>query len=227
MRASQRIFQLLISAALACSDESAPEGEAGGALAPGGAVARDPSDTSLRFFVTSAGSGELGGNLGGLEGADARCQQHAAAAGAGSKVWSAYLSTATVDARDRIGPGPWHNAAGEQVAAGVDALHTDGLKNGDPQHMLDELGNLVPEIEHDILTGSDAEGRLFRMEDGRANTCGDWTLSVSSIGPRVGHSDIPAPQFSPSWNSAHTAPGCDQRSFNRAGGAGRLYCFAE
>ena len=111
--------------------------------------------------------------------------------------------------------------------ADVEALHTDGVKNGEPQHMMDELGNPVPQVEHDILTGSDSQGRVYRLEDGRANTCGDWTLSVSSIGPRVGHSDIPPPMFSPSWNDAHTAPGCDQRSLNRVGGAGRLYCFAE
>lgn len=209
---------LFVLLAFACSGEDDSDAEA---------RAAGPADTSLSFFVTSVGSGEQGGNLGGLDGADAACEQLAEAVGAGAKVWRAYLSTNTVNARDRIGAGPWYNANGDRVAADVDGLHAEGLKNGEPQHMMDELGNPVPQVEHDILTGSDSEGRVYRLEDGRANTCGDWTLSVSSIGPRVGHSDIPPPMFSPSWNDAHTAPGCDQRSLNRVGGAGRLYCFAE
>lgn len=217
MRSVPQTFLLLLLGTVACSGEEGSDD---------GARTADVEDTSLSFFVSSVGSGELGGNLGGLEGADARCQQLADAAGAGSKSWRAYLSTTAENARDRIGDGPWYNASGDRIADGVDGLHTDGLKNGEPQHMMDELGAPVPQIEHDILTGSDSEGRLYRMDDGRPNNCSDWTLSVSSIGPRVGHSDIPPPQFSPSWNDAHTAPGCDQRSFNRAGGAGRLYCFA-
>lgn len=218
MRPFPLILPLLLLGALACSDDEGATGADGAA---------DVVDTSLSFFVTSVGTAELGGNLGGLEGADARCEQLADAVGAGAKTWRAYLSTTTVDARDRIGSGPWYNASGDQVATDVEGLHTVGLKNGEPQHMMDELGNAVPQIEHDILTGSDAQGRVYRMDDGRANTCGDWTLSVSTIGPRVGHSDIPPPMFSPSWNDAHTAPACDQRSLNRVGGAGRQYCFAE
>lgn len=183
--------------------------------------------TGLSFFVTSTGSGAEGGNLGGLAGADAKCDMLATAVGVGDKTWRAYLSTSDVDARDRIGDGPWMNADGEMVAASVAALHADGLSNGDPQHMMDENGRVVPVNEHDIFTGSDSDGRLYVGDNGE-DTCGNWTLSTGTPGPRVGHSDIPSnPMFSPSWNNAHTAPGCDQQNINMVGGAGRLYCFAE
>ena len=176
----------------------------------------------LSFFVTSVGSGDAGGNLGGLEGADAACQALAEAVGEGARTWHAYLSTSTVDARDRIGSGPWYNAAGEMIAADVASLHADGLSNGDPQHALDENGQEVPGNEHDILTGSQEDGTLL---DG--STCDDWTSSSGGGQARVGHSDIPMnPMFSPSWNSAHDTPGCGPGHLQQVGGAGRLYCFA-
>jgi hypothetical protein len=176
----------------------------------------------LSFFVTSVGSGDAGGDLGGLEGADAMCQALADAVGEGARTWQAYLSTSTVDARDRIGEGPWYNAAGEMIAADVEALHTDGLSNGDPQHALDENGETVPGQEHDILTGSQEDGTLLADA-----TCDDWTSNGGGDVAQVGHSDIPMnPMFSPSWNSAHDTPGCGPDDLEQTGGAGRLYCFA-
>jgi hypothetical protein len=176
----------------------------------------------MSFFATSVGSGENGGNLGGLTGADATCQALADAAGQGSCTWHAYLSDSTEDARDRIGEGPWQNANGDVIAADVDALHVDGLSNGDPQHVLDENGQEVPGPEHDILTGSQEDGTLLE-----GSTCDDWTSDTADFVGRVGHSDIPMnPQFSPSWNSAHDAPGCRPQDLEQVGGAGRLYCFA-
>jgi hypothetical protein len=176
----------------------------------------------MTFFATSAGSGALGGNLGGLAGADAICQMHAEAAGQGGCTWHAYLSTADEDARDRIGSGPWQNAAGDVIAADVESLHTDGLSNGDPQHVLDENGAEVPGGEHDILTGSTEDGTVIE-----GSTCADWTSDSADDVAFVGHSDIPDnPQFSPSWNSAHETPGCREQDLDQTGGAGRLYCFA-
>jgi hypothetical protein len=174
------------------------------------------------FFATSVGSGAAGGNLGGLEGADATCQALAEAAGS-SRTWRAYLSTSTENARDRIGTGPWLNTADEMIAMDVDDLHDNGLSNGDPQHVLDENGDEVPANEHDILTGSDDDGTLHPS----GNTCEDWTSDGGADQARLGHSDIPAnPQFSPSWNNAHDSQGCDAQSLVDTGGAGRLYCFA-
>lgn len=176
----------------------------------------------MSFFATSIGSGENGGNLGGLTGADATCQALADAVGQGGCTWHAYLSDASEDARDRIGTGPWQNANGDVIANDVDALHADGLSNGDPQHVLDENGQEVPGQEHDILTGSQEDGTLLE-----GSTCGDWTSDTDEFLARVGHSDIPMnPEFSPSWNSAHDAPGCRPQDLAQVGGAGRLYCFA-
>lgn len=176
----------------------------------------------MSFFVTSVGSGEAGGNLGGLDGADGTCQAMAETAGQGKCTWHAYLSTSAEDARDRIGTGPWENAEGAVVAASVQALHDDGLSNGRPQHMLDENGQTVPASEHDILTGSLEDGTY---EDGAS--CADWTSNSSDDDAGVGHSDIPSnPQFSPSWNSAHVVSGCTQGNLQSTNGAGRIYCFA-
>jgi hypothetical protein len=176
----------------------------------------------MSFFATSVGSGEMGGNLGGLAGADAICQGLAEAAGQGACTWHAYLSDSTEDARDRIGAGPWFNFAGDMVAADVETLHDPGLSNGDPQHVLDEMGNEVPGPEHDILTGSQEDGTLLAD-----TTCDDWSSNTDDFVARVGHSDIPGnPMFSPSWNSAHDTPGCSAQSLEQTGGAGRLYCFA-
>ena len=219
---------LLLLSALGCSDDESGDAEAAENVETT-VAAEEPG--GLGFFVTSTGSGDSGGDLGGLAGADAKCQELAAAVGAGSRTWRAYLSTSSGSARDRIGAGPWLNAAGESVAADVASLHADGLSNGDPQHMLDENGDSVPGPQHDIFTGSNDAGELFVDANGAANTCDDWTSSSNDgaavLGPRVGHSDIPAnPMFSPSWNNAHTAPACDAMSIASVGGAGRLYCFA-
>jgi hypothetical protein len=176
----------------------------------------------MSFFATSVGSGKMGGNLGGLSGADAICQGLADAVGQGDCTWHAYLSDSTEDARDRIGTGPWFNFAMDMIAADVDALHTDGLSNGDPQHVLDENGEEVPGQEHDILTGSQEDGTLLAD-----TTCDDWTSNTDEFVAQVGHSDIPDnPMFSPSWNSAHATPGCSAGDLESTGGAGRLYCFA-
>jgi hypothetical protein len=199
-------------------------GGAGSAGTGGGAGSSGMGATAMSFFVTSAGSGADGGNLGGLTGADERCQDFAAAVGAGSKTWRAYLSTSTVNARDRIGSGPWFNQAGVQIAATVAALHTDGLSNGNPQHILDETGTPAPANQHDILTGSLEDGTIAGTL-----TCADWTSNAATPTgqPQVGHSDIPGnPDFSPSWNSAHVSGNCSQAGLVSTGGAGRLYCFA-
>jgi hypothetical protein len=198
-------------------------------MATGGGGAGGGEPAPFSFFVTSVGSGQLGGNLGGLAGADAICQALADAAGAGNATWHAYVSATTEDARDRIGTGPWVNFAGDTVAMDVDTLHADGLSNGPsaadpnaPQHILDEMGNPAPGAEHDILTGSLEDGTL---DDG--NNCNDWTSDAGGDSARVGHSDVPMnPQFSPSWNSAHDSAGCGEQDLIDTGGAGRLYCFA-
>lgn len=245
-----KITPLAVSALLlgGCSDDDSDGDDNGGSAGSGGAAGSAGSAgagggagssgsgnggsagsgstgaTAMSFFVTSAGSGADGGNLGGLSGADARCQAFAAAVSAGGKTWHAYLSTSTVNARDRIGSGPWFNQAGEQIAASVAALHTDGLSNGDPQHILDETGTPAPGNQHDILTGSLPDGTISGTL-----TCADWTSNSDTLtmNPQVGHSDIPGdPMFSPSWNSAHTSANCSQAGLVMFGGAGRLYCFA-
>jgi hypothetical protein len=197
-------------------------GTAGGSSMAGGAA----GDNEMSFFVTSVGSGEAGGNLGGLDGADATCERLAAAVGAGDKTWRAYLSTDTVNARDRIGDGPWFNQAGVLIASDVDELHADDtVFNGTPNLILDETGVVAPGPQHDILTGT--------LRDGTAAAglnCANWTSNDAALteNPQVGHSDIPAnPMFSPRWNEAHTSANCSQEGLAQRGGAGRLYCFAE
>ncbi len=180
-------------------------------------------DAAMSFFATSSSMGN-GGDLGGLEGADAYCQSLAEAAGS-AKAWAAYLSTDTVDARDRIGSGPWFNQQGEQIAADLAELFDEGtVFNGDPNRIVDETGAPIPGPEHDILTGSDAQGRAVA-----GLNCENWTSSSAELteNPQVGHSDIPTnPMFSPSWNAAHTSANCSQPGLAMRGGAGRLYCFA-
>ncbi len=209
-------------------DGSSTDGSSGpsddsGSSSVGDSSTGSPACEGMTFFATSVGSGEMGGNLGGLEGADATCQALAEAVGQGGCTWHAYLSTSEEDARDRIGTGPWQNANGDMVASDVESLHDDGLPNGDPEQLvLDENGAEVPGNEHDILTGSNEDGTLL---DG--STCADWTSSSGDDVARVGHSDIPDnPMFSPSWNSAHDTPGCAPDDLDQVGGAGRLYCFA-
>ena len=187
----------------------------------------------MGFFITSTGIGD-GGNLGGLAGADAHCQTLAEAAGAGHRTWRAYLSTqgaGAVNARDRIGSGPWANANGVVMATGVDNLHYDN-SNFNWQYTLDENGNQFasridgdPDFtEHDVLTGSQLDGTAF--PPGEDQTCSNWT-SNDEGSARVGHADrysFTTPGSS--WNSSHGTPGCSQEALVRVGGAGLLYCFA-
>lgn len=180
-------------------------------------------NTAMTFFVTSTGNGDNGGNLGGLSGADAKCQELAINAGAGGRTWRAYLSTASpaVNARDRIGSGPWANQAGVTIAANLASLHTTGVAG---PLILTELGAVVPSdpLDHDILTGSDSDGNV----DGDGKTCDDWTANSDAFGGMVGHADIAAEDLDgESWNSQHD-PQCDVASLASTAGTGRIYCFA-
>jgi hypothetical protein len=187
--------------------------------------------TPLSFFITSVGSGD-GANLGGLAGADAHCQKLAAAAGAGNRTWRAYLSGTengkTVNAKDRIGAGPWFNAKGVQIASNVAELHTEAAKTG-KEGSLTEKGEPVPgrgdkPNQHDILTGSQLDGTAFT--DGEDHTCNNWT-SNSTGSAQVGHHDRQGGGANPtSWNSAHASKGCSQQNLIATGGAGYFYCFA-
>lgn len=199
------------------------------------AVAQSPDMT---FFVTSAGIGN-GGNLGGLAGADNQCQTLAQASGAGSKTWRAYLSTQAADgkpavnAKDRIGRGPWQNAKGVVVAKDVSELH--GTNNVVKQTALNEKGEVVNGFgdtpnRHDILTGSQPDGAAFAGDADR--TCKNWTSSMQGAA-MVGHSDISGPATNPtakSWNAAHPSRGpdggCSQADLKSTGGDALLYCFA-
>jgi len=188
----------------------------------------------MTFFVTSAGPGN-GADLGGLAGADRHCHTLAAAVGAGDREWRAYLSTiATADApavnaRDRIGTGPWFNANGVKVAESVADLHGD-RNNLTKATVLTEKGDTVkgrgdqPNM-HDILTGSNLDGTAF-ADSGYTN-CGNWTSSGAEGGTRVGHHDrTGGGQHPTSWNSAHTSRGCGQENLRGTGGNGLFYCFA-
>jgi len=188
----------------------------------------------MSFFITSEGPGD-GANLGGLAGADAHCQSLAAAVGAGDRVWRAYLSAAAagdrpaVDARDRIGDGPWHNYAGVQVAASVGDLHSDDNRLG-KQTSLSEKGTEIngrgdsPNM-HAVLTGSDTDGTLV-AGDGD-HTCSNWTSSAADGSAQVGHHDRQGGGQNPtSWNSAHASRGCGQSDLQGTGGNGLYYCFA-
>jgi len=192
----------------------------------------------MTFFVTSIGMGD-GANLGGLAGADSHCQKLAAAAGAGDRTWHAYLSTSAADgkpavnARDRIGTGPWHNAKGARVAQGLADLHGDTLEvarlgntltrvtalteKGDPVKGAGDSPN-----QHDILTGSQADGRAFT--DGADHTCKNWTSNGDGTAQLGHHDRTGGPNTS--WNSVHPSRGCSQQNLVSTGGAGLLYCFA-
>ena len=194
---------------------------------------QDDEPPEMGFFVTSVGIGD-GANLGGLAGADAHCQSLAAAVGAGDRTWRAYLSTqgpGAVDARDRIGDGPWANANGLIMANSVSSLHHDN-SNFNWEHSLDENGEQFPSridgdpdfTEHDVLTGTQIVGTAFEAGDDR--TCGNWT-SNDEGSAMLGHADrysFTTPG-SP-WNAAHPSRGCSQDDLVATGGAGRFYCFA-
>ena len=200
------------------------------------ALATQPAaaqDSKMNFFITSAGPGQ-GAKLGGLAGADAHCQKLAAAAGAGGKTWKAYLSTSgsgAMNAKDRIGKGPWYNAKGVVVAKDVADLHSDNNKLG-KENSLTEKGAVVngrgdTPNQHDILTGSQADGTAFT--DSADHTCSNWTSSADGQGSaQVGHHDRqgggPAPT---SWNSSHGSRGCSQANLVGTGGNGYFYCFAQ
>ena len=189
------------------------------------------SKTPLGFFITSAGSGD-GANLGGLAGADAICQKLASAAGAGNRTWRAYLSGVEngkpVNAKDRIGPGPWFNAKGVQIAANGAELHSEAAKTG-KEGSLTEKGAVVngrgdTPNTHDMLTGSQLDGTAFT--DGQDHTCNNWT-SNSTGSAQLGHHDRQGGGANPtSWNSAHASKGCSQANLVATGGAGLFYCFA-
>jgi hypothetical protein len=188
--------------------------------------------SSMTFFVTSANPGK-GAELGGVEGAVRYCQQLASAVGAGSKTWRAYLSTqgaSAVNAKDRIGKGPWQNAKGVVVAKDVADLH-GASNNLNKQTALTEKGEGVKgrgdqPNEHDILTGSQPDGTAFATSDDK--TCGNWTKGGEGSAI-VGHHDRTGLDTSPpalSWNSSHPSRGCSVEALRTTGGAGYLYCFA-
>ncbi len=199
-----------------------------------GLGAAQAQDSAMSFFITSVGPGN-GADLGGLAGADAYCQQLAQAAGAGEQTWRAYLSTqeaggsAAENARDRIGQGPWQNAAGTVIAASLDELH--GANNLDKGTALDENGEPVngrgdSPNRHDILTGSQPGGTAFAAGEDR--TCGNWTSSGEGSA-MVGHHDrmgLRDDEPSRSWNSSHPSRGCSQEALQGTGGDGLFYCFA-
>jgi hypothetical protein len=198
-------------------------------------VSVQAQQATMTFFLTSAGPGK-GGDLGGLEGADRHCQQLAQAAGASGKTWHAYLSTqgaGAVNARDRIGKGPWQNAKGIEVAKSVDSLH--GENNLTKQTALSEKGDGISgrgdtPNRHDVLTGSQPDGTAFPA--GEDKTCGNWTKSGAGAAV-VGHHDRQGLNESApmkSWNSSHPSRGpdggCSQADLKSTGGDGLFYCFA-
>jgi len=195
-----------------------------------GLVFAADEDSSMSFFLTSAGPGD-GANLGGLSGADAHCQVLAESAGVDGKNWRAYLSTSEpiVNARDRIGAGPWANANGVQVAASVDDLHSDSNKLS-KENSVSETGGVIngrgdTPNRHDILTGSTLDGMAF--SDGNDHSCSDWTSSASDGSAQVGHHDRQGGGANPtSWNNAHASRGCSQSDLQGTGGDGLYYCFA-
>ncbi|MDF1777773.1 MAG: hypothetical protein P1V13_17215 [Rhizobiaceae bacterium] len=191
------------------------------------AAAEDPK---MGFFVTSVGPGN-GADLGGLEGADAHCDKLAVAAGTTGRTWRAYLSSEAdgkrgESARDRIGDGPWYNAAGELIAVDVDQLHLN--PNIVKRTALDENGNRVKgrgdqPNEHDLLTGSMADGTAYFPDDAD-HTCNNWTSSTDGSA-QVGHHDRHG-GGNTSWNSAHASRGCSPEGLKSTGGAGLFMCFA-
>lgn len=198
-----------------------------------------PENTSdVTFFVTSS---TQDGDLGGLDGADELCDDLATEIGSGNRTWRAYLSAENggdpIHARDRIGEGPWENAAGVVLADDLDDLHDPSLV-GDPDLFIDENGlringqwNAGDPNEHDIMTGSDSDGRLMMVAD-MTTTCDDWTSNTLAPGPQVGHTDGMGPMMNTSmpnftsWNGGHASRGCSADLLSMSGSTGRIYCFA-
>ena len=197
-------------------------------IAIGLPVSAQSASEKMTFFITSSGSGK-GANLGGLSGADQHCQMLAKAAGAGNHTWRAYLSTKTMNARDRIGKGPWYNAKGVMVAKDVDDLHGANNKLS-KENSITEKGEVVngrgdTPNQHDILTGSQLDGTAIK--DGADHTCSDWSSTAADGSAQVGHHDRQGGGTNPtSWNSAHPSKGCSQENLVATGGSGRFYCFA-
>jgi hypothetical protein len=209
-----------------------------GAQAQGGGGGRQAGPPPpMSFFVTSTSKGQ-GANYGGLAGADAFCQELAAAAGRGGATWHAYMSTqgpGAVNARDRIGNGPWYNARGQLIGMNVAQLHGDTIEQArvgnilGKQMSLTEKQGIVNGVgdmpnQHDILTGSTPDGRAYT--DGMDHTCSNYTSNADGMGQvQLGHSDKQGGGNS-SWNSAHGSRGCSQPNLIQTGGNGYLYCFA-
>ena len=206
------------------------------AVSQSGAAQKPPASLEMggkksvtRFFITSRGLGK-GGNLGGLAGADAHCQALAKAEGSGDHTWRAYLSTMAtstspaVNARDRIGKGPWYNALGDRISINLQQLHTDGGNKISVENAVTERGDTVEFEDHDILTGSRADGTSY---PGTGDlTCANWTSSGRGRA-QVGHFDRMGQDAGQrSWNSAHATRGCSQQDFRATGGSGLFYCFA-
>jgi hypothetical protein len=227
MKKNSHVVALAVSAALC------------GLVAAGaGGVAQ--AQSAMTFFITSANPGK-GADLGGLEGADRQCQKLAEAAGAGGKTWHAYLSTQApalndpnyVNARDRIGKGPWQNAKGAVIATSVDDLHSPNNKIS-KETALDEKGQVVNATgdnpnNHDMLTGSRPDGTAYPGAPFPDMTCGNWTKGGTDGTAMVGHHNkagtIPN-SWAMSWNSSHPTLGCDLPTLRKTGGAGLFYCFA-
>ncbi|HEX7272388.1 MAG TPA: hypothetical protein VF420_09580 [Casimicrobiaceae bacterium] len=205
-----------------------------------GCVAAQSNIKDMTFFVTSVSPGN-GANLGGLEGADRHCAALAKAAGAPDRVWHAYLSTQApalndpnfVNARDRIGTGPWQNANGVVIAKSVDDLHS-AANNVTKQTAVDEKGQPVngatdKPSKHDILTGSRPDGTAFPGAPFPDMTCGNWTKGGPDGSAMIGHFDRRGPidsSWATSWNSSHPTLGCDPDKLRSTGGDALLYCFA-
>ena len=206
------------------------------ALSAGAYAEKKQAPAKMGFFVTSSNPGNGSADLGGFAGADKHCQSLAQAAGAGSRTWHAYLSTSAtasspaVNARDRIGRGPWYNANGVLIARNVDALHVEG--NITKQTALTEKGTVIngrgdTPNTHDMLTGSDTQGMAF--PPGADTTCGNWTQSGVGGSAQVGHHDRTGLDDKPpahSWNDSHPSRGCSAEALKSSGGAGLYYCFA-
>jgi hypothetical protein len=215
------------------------------ALSIGLSTGAQSQQADMTFFITSAGPGK-GADLGGLAGADAHCQSLAQAAGAGNKTWRAYLSTNgrgganAVNARDRIGNGPWKNAKGVVIATSVDDLHSDNNKIS-KENALNEKGDRISvrgdtPVMHDIMTGSTQDGRAYPPN--MDLTCQNWTSSSSGVAmlghaDRAGNPPVAGSQnveayaaTARSWNAAHTSRGCSQPDLIATGGNGLFYCFA-
>ena len=206
-----------------------------------GMLPSPPGPENTTFFVTSVGPGK-GANLGGLEGADQHCQALARSVGAGHRTWRAYLSTQApalndpkfVNARDRIGAGPWQNAKGVVIARNVEDLHSS-RNNVTKETALDEKGALVngrtdKPNRHDILTGSRPDGTAFPGAPFADMTCGNWTNGGPEGSAMTGHHDrggLVESAWATSWNSSHPTRGCSQEALRSTGGDGLLYCFAE